>query len=342
MPTSSNVVEINSEELVFDTLKNVLALPQDVHDFARLSFNGFPTLQIRLRGDKFHGTITSGVMKGLLELQKAIYKSYAEAVYNSDNINKLTKHEKDCLEILVKVEQGCTLLNIDGQKTLEKWIEVMADKLTPKTIAAITLGVAALYFGSSSLNTYLNNQKDIRMAEVTEQAQKDTLNQISALSQTELEKMQIIANVKTQYPPVSRIQNHADDAHHSMVKSFSKVDEVDFGGTVIEGNVAEELTKTKRTSATEERLDGNYRILSVDSTDPLIFKVKVRNIENRHEFLANVQDETLEQRYKTLIQAAEWNRRPVKLNINARMVGEEVREATVIGASEYNTGNVQH
>lgn len=335
MPTSSNLLTISSEDMVFDTLRSVFALPQDTQDFAQLSFEGFPTLQIRLRGDKFHGTITTSVMKGLLELQKAIYKSYAEVVYNSDNINKLSKTEKEALELLVKVEQGCTLLNIDGQKTLEKWIEVMGDKLTPKTLAAITLGVAVLYFAHSGLNTYLNNQKDIRMSEVSEQSQKDTLEQVAALSQIELEKMQIIANVKVQYPQISRIQEHADDAHYSMLKSFSKANEVEFSGTVISGDVADELTKTKRSASTQERLDGDYRVVSVDSSNPLVFKVKVRNITSGQEFLANVQDETLERRYRTLIQAAEWNRSPVKLNINSRMVGEEVREATVIGASAY-------
>jgi len=336
MQTSNDLLIINSEDSIFDVLTDLMSLPQSIDDFNQLSFDGFPTLQIRLRGDKFHGTITTSVMKSLIELQKAIYKSYAQAIYNSDNINKLSKLEKDNLELIIKVEEGCTLLNIDAQETLNNWISAMADKLTPKTIAAITLGVAALYFSYSGYTNYLNTQKEIRMAEINDESQKGTLEKIVELSENEKEKMQLIADLKMQYPQVSNIQVHAEEAQHSLVKSFSKADEVELGGTVIDGDVAEELTKSKRKTATQGRADGDYRILSVDSTDPLMFKVKIRNISNNEEFMATVQDETLEQRYKTLIQKAEWNRTPVKLDINARLIGEEVREATVIGASEYN------
>jgi hypothetical protein len=70
----------------------------------------------------------------------------------------------------------------------------------------------------------------------------------------------------------------------------------------------------------------------VDSTNPEVFRVKIRDTVSAEEFVALVQDETLENKHKALIQKAEWSKTPIDLTINATEVGGEIRKAIVMSA----------
>ncbi|MBZ4262150.1 hypothetical protein LAN14_26715, partial [Mycobacterium tuberculosis] len=59
----------------------------------------------------------------------------------------------------------------------------------------------------------------------------------------------------------------------------------------------------------EIRLDGNYRIEKVDSTDPESFKVQVRNVDSDLRISCIVQDVFLDaSEHKKALQQAEWDR----------------------------------
>ena len=78
------------------------------------------------------------------------------------------------------------------------------------------------------------------------------------------------------------------------------------------------------------RLDGEFRILQVDSSDPTQFKVKVQNQKNGEELEAIVQDDSLDQHNRTILQTAEWLRQPVSLKINARQLRGKYKDATIL------------
>lgn len=123
---------IQSEEDAYDLLskckENLVDFSQDVE----IKFDGWPSLTVRLKGEKYKSTITPSIMAGFIEFQKAIYRSYALSRYNSININKLTKEEREELEIRVKVEEGSSLFGVDFQAALEKFMENVSDKLSKK------------------------------------------------------------------------------------------------------------------------------------------------------------------------------------------------------------------
>jgi len=292
-------------------------------------------LRIRLTGDGFNGTITPTVMKAFIEFQKAIYKSYAQARYNTDNTNKLSKQEKQDLEIVVKVEEGSSVFDVDAQEILEKMAVNMASSLTGDQVVIITLSLGAMFFTASSIKLFLNNRKEIRSQEVTSETELRRLEQVTALSEQETRRMEILTQAQQREPVVKHIHNYAEDLQNEMMKSFSSASSVQIDGVEFSGEVARELVKHKRNESVVERLDGLYRVLSVDSSNPLLFKIRIKNVQSQQEFISTVQDETFESRYKTIIQQAEWNRSPVNLSINAKLITGEVKEAVVIGAEVY-------
>ena len=81
-------------------------------------------------------------------------------------------------------------------------------------------------------------------------------------------------------------------------------------------------------------MDGIYRVLIVDTTVPSHIRIKVKDMSNQETFTAAIFDNSLDQKYKTLIQEAEWSKLPIQLLINAKDVGGQIKGAEVISATK--------
>lgn len=332
---------IRSEKDAYELLSKCINPDFDVADNVDISFDGWPTLEIRVKGDKFKSTITPSIMTGFIEFQKAIYKSYALTKYNSTNVNRLTKEEKEQLELLVTVSEGSSVFDIDFQAALEKFMDNVGNKLTRKDILVAVLSLGVLYFGESAYKNYLEERKEIRLAEVKSEEQAEAFKHLRFASEEETKRAKIMQELALQSVQVQNVQSQAHDAQTELVKSFRKTDEASFGTVAVDGETATELTKNARKKSLDVRLDGSYRVLLVDSSEVGVFKIRVRDVENKEEFTAIVQDESMDNKHKKLIQAAEWTKTPVNLVINAKDLDGEIKQAIVISASAYENNPVQ-
>lgn len=95
-------IVIRSEEDAYEVLRR--ARDRELGPYNRIIFDGWPTLNLYLQGEKFHQSITPTVMKGLLEFQKGIYRSYAAAKYDHP-AKRLSEKERDELEIRGHLEK---------------------------------------------------------------------------------------------------------------------------------------------------------------------------------------------------------------------------------------------
>ena len=273
-------------------------------------------------------------MHGFIEFQKAIYRSYALARYNSVNINKLSKEERDELELQIKVEEGSSLFGVDFQAAVEKFMDNVSNKLSKKDVMIIALVLSTGYFGTSSYKTYLEERRQIRQQELKSEEHMALIENLRFASEEETKRTKLITELAKQNSHVSNIQTYAHNAQTSLVKALRKSDTAEIAGVSIEGEVAAELVKNARKTSHVVRLDGTYRVLVVDSSNPDVFKIKVRDKTTKGEFIAIVQDETLDNKYKKLIQKAEWSKESVDLTINAKEVGGDIRQAIVMSAKE--------
>lgn len=330
-------IVIRSEQDAYDTLQ--LASAGKLPEHVELRFEGWPKLEIIVRGDGYQGTINPSVMHGFIEFQKAIYRTFALARYNSTNVNRLTQDEKDALELWVKVDVGSSRFTVDIQALLERFVEKAGDKVTPKSLVIIALIVATGYFGDSSFKNYMEERRLTRVAELQSEERIAELEAKRYAESLDVQRMQILADAVKDEPRAANIREYADDAHRDLVRSVRKAEESSIGGVTIEGEVANELTKNARRESKEIRLDGRYRVQVVDASQIDVFKIRVRDEESGEEFIAMVQDDSLDNRNKAVIREAEWARQPVLLTINARMVGDEIRKAIVIGARELVASN---
>lgn len=304
-----------------------------IQPFGKIVFKGWPTLNLNVQGDKFHQSITPTVMRGLLEFQKGIYQSYAAAKYDHPT-KRLSEDERSALEIRVDVKEGSSDFDINFQELAVKLVEQLGGKMDPVHVLIAVVSIAVLYFGTSSYKSYLENRKEIRAKEVSDETQRKTLEAMQFSSAQETERLKIISDIAKSDHRIENITRIAYEAQTEVVKSMAAGNKAVIEGIPLSAAEAETLTKNARRRSTEVRLDGVYRLVKLDWTDPSKFRVRVYSTETGTEFDADVQDDSLTGKYKEYLREAEWSRSPVALKINAKVFGAEQYHDAVIVAVE--------
>lgn len=326
--TEQPVISIANEDQLFDILKKIDSDLLNV-DGAKLEFVGWPTFSMRVVGEGYDATITPDLMKGFLELQNAIYRSYAMARYNTPKATKLNQRERELLTIRIKVEQGSSMFGIDFQQILEKLSGELIGKMDAKTIVIIVLGFAAMYFANSSYKNYLDSRAQTRIQEVQSEEKKAMLEQMRFSQEQETERAKVMASLMAQHPRLQTINNFSNDAKAELIKRSNDASYVEVQGITIDSESAVELMKNARRKSNKVLLDGHYRILFVDSSNPESFKVKLKSTDSDDEFIAVVEDTTLDHKFLVALQKGEWSRKPIKLHIDAKESEGEIRQAKV-------------
>lgn len=326
-----NEIVINNESDVYKLLEILSDKSFDMTklDNLNVDFNGWPILQVRMVGTQFNSSITAPVMKAFLELQKSLYRSFATAKYGVPSPAKLSKDEKQMLELIIKVEEGSSKFKIDLQQLLENTCKNLVGKMESKHILIAVLSIAVLYFGDSAYKNYLDNRKEIRQQEIKNDEQKATLDHLKFVGQEETKRAKIMADLAVQNPRVQTIVALSEDAKAEFLKRGSTASIMEYQGVKLSGDIADELGKNARKPSIDIRLDGLYRVLNVDSSDPIEFKVKVRNVRNGEEFTAAVQVNTLKMAHIQAIQNGEWARKLVNMTINAK---QRTKDNTIYNA----------
>ncbi|SDB03313.1 hypothetical protein SAMN05660653_00144 [Desulfonatronum thiosulfatophilum] len=324
---------IRSEEDAYSVLQRHIDGSIDLEDVS-IQFEGWPRLEVTLCGEKYRQSITPTMMKSFLEFQSEIYRSYSFIIYESYNIRLLSKEERDKLEIIVKVVGGSSIYDINFQEIIEKFLGKGIEKMDSKQITLIVITLAVLFFGNSAFRTYLDHRKNVRIAEVRSDEQREHLQALQFLSEQETERSRIIASIAAENDQVRDIQHFAYDAHGALVKSIAPASNGKIQGIEIDPETAEILTANARKHAEETRLDGTYKILRVDTSDPTEFKVRIQDTTSGQLIDAILQDSILSPQNKPTLERAVWARTPVSLAINARSLQGEIRNAVIISARE--------
>lgn len=318
---------ISSEEDAYSTLQ--MALKGKIPQGATLKFGDWANLHFVARGDEFNASITPPIMVGLLDYQRGIYRAFAAVKYG-DPAKRLSDSEKQALQINVKVSKGSAQYDVSTTELLKHFISEVAVKMPPEYVVISVLSVAVMYFGTSFLKTMLDNRKDVRIKEVSDETQRATLEAMRFSAEQETKRAAILAQAIQKQPSLQFAAAEATDAHSALVKSIRAARDAEISGVHLDREEAVVLTRNGRSDVTQARLDGKYRLLKLDWSEPGVFRVKVQRINDSLLLDADVQDDTLTGAYKDILKEAEWQRKPVFLSINAKKVGDNYREAVIV------------
>lgn len=178
----NEIIKIKSYEQVHKLLKEIISGNKNLkHTDIHVDEN-LGGILIHITGDKFQSTITTGVMKGIISLQKALYDGYSLLQYGK--IQKLTGAEKELLELQVRVNAGSSVIEILVDK-LAKAIGDKMEKLTSKEIIKIIIILILSYSASVLGGKYIDAKKEIELikqqGKVLSEVQKNTFYAIEKM-----------------------------------------------------------------------------------------------------------------------------------------------------------------
>lgn len=301
---------------------------------------------ITFRGDKLHGTITAPIMEAMLDLQGQVYKSYADIRYDG-NVRKLTKQDREKLQLVIDVEDGSTELIIAIRDILNQLQSMPPEIYT--TIALVLAGAYVLKGGIASGFKYLIEKQKQKLEHEQKLAQNEVeqarirgdiekLNVLTNSLSDSQEKVTKLADVLSKNAGKSAVValERAEDTAKTVAKVAQDIDEVQFGRQdapiVLKSDVAEIVGKSITTEWLDARLDGTYRVNIVNSKSDSSFKVGLRDVETGEEITATVQDDLKNAENKSLLSKAEWNKQPLYLKINAKQNEGKIKDAIILQA----------
>lgn len=175
-------IKIKSYEQVSALIETIITGESDLKNASIAIDETLGGILIHIEGDKFHSTITTGIMRGVINLQKALYDGYSLVQYGK--IQKLTTAEKEMLELQVKVDDGSSIIEILID-ALAKAIGEKMEKLTAKEIKNIVMTVVlaggVFFLGGK----YIDAKKEIARIEsqgkVITEVQKNTIYAIEVM-----------------------------------------------------------------------------------------------------------------------------------------------------------------
>lgn len=319
-------VVIDSEEKAFEVLEQ--ALKKKIGDAPlELKFEGWPSLQIRLKGPGYDSTITADIAEAVIDLQRAVNRAYARSVHGTANSRSLTDTERREVQFKAKVKRGSSIIEINLGDFAEKLATAITTKMTPEMLVLTVLGIAVTGASLLAYKAFLRHRSDDK------QVEQETRNRLE-MSQEETKRMQIMADAMKRVPALRHTRDDFDDARQAVLRSGANANSVEVNDLEIAGEAARIISTARRTESEEVQLNGNYTILQTDLRQPDLIRLRVQNRSSGQEFFASFRDQTLDRSQVGLLQNAEWSRQPIYLSINARSLRGEITTATVISVTQ--------
>lgn len=315
-------IVITNEKQAFDLLEK--AVKKELGDKAfTLKFERWPVLEIKLEGKGYDSTITADMAAALIEVQRAVNRTYARAVHNSANARTLKDDERQDIQFKAKVKRGSSVIEVNLGDFAEKLASMVTGKMTPEQLTITVLGIAIAGASLLAYKAFLKHRTEDKQIEQTERTKM-------VLSQEETKRLEIFGRAMKQEPVLVQVRDDFDNARVEIIRSTGDARTLTVNNIQLDNETTRIIGNTTRTESHEVQLNGTYTIHVADLRQQDEVKLRVQRTSDGLEFLASFKDQSLHQDQIKILQDAEWNRHPVYLSINARLLRGAVTVATVI------------
>lgn len=321
-------LQISSEDEAWEYLERSLngELPENTVPAVR--FTGWPHVEIYLPHTPIDSSLSPAMMEALLDLQKAIHRTHS--LVTTGEKSRLSNAEKDRLELRAQVKGGSSKIDIDLTQIAETWGTALIGKLTPEQAVAVIITAILALGGATVFSIWANKRAEIRKAELEEKGKERLFDAFEKLADEDTKRQKLYYEAMQRLPVLREVSAEADEAKTKLVKAVGE----EGGGTVdgipLDADVANDLVKNARRPAAEETLKSTFRVARVDTTSPDGFRVALRDTKTGEEVTASLMDALISDRHRSLIQAAEWNKEPVAVELRLRVSRGRTLSATVI------------
>lgn len=312
-------IRIASEDDLFRILEDLENGEQVEPD--DILFDGWPKYEVIIRGEDFKGGVPTRIMPALLSLQRSIDQAYALSVYGEQR--RLSSDERRRTEIIVHLEKGSTKFEAPLWDILNNALTAAANNMNGTQSLAAILGVAAILGGGWYLKLWLEAKSRDKKAEYDANASKEETERFRLVVELAQQNAQL-AGAKTAFEETNKqLINRLEDSDSLVLDSDA----------AISGSEARAIVRKLPDAPVEVRLDGDYRILSVQSGAVKSgFKATIENVKTGEKLAIDIPEGTLTPEQLASLQHGEWEKATLYMRINASKRGEKILKATLTHA----------
>lgn len=318
-------IVIRNEEEAFAYLEAALHDAYSDSSVA-VSFEGWPTVTIKLDGAGYDRTITPDIAEALVTLQQSLNRAYARAVHDSTNARVLTNAEKQNIQFKAKVSKGSSLIEINLSDQLQKIALELVTKMPPELVVVTILGLAVVAGSTFVMRDYIRRRSEDK------QLGEQTRERI-AMSEQETRRTEILAGALTRQPYIEHVQRDFDDARRDVLKGVGDAEKLEVQGIPLTPKDAKVVAATPRAETQHVQLNATYRIEKIDWSGGDETRVWLINVDSGRKFAATMNIANMAEDQKNLFRDAEWSQAPVYLSVNATELRGEVTTAAIVNVA---------
>lgn len=325
-------IKITSEEEAFALLKRLVDGFQLDEDF-EVEFESWPRFVIRIKGTDFDGTIPTRIMPTLLELQKEVHRVYCRTAYGEESTRRLSKQDREELELLVKVDKGSSIFETLLSEPITKILQTAVTKMTPEQLTALLivfgLSITSVLFWKVWIN-FRTKEKE--------------LDHTLELSRIEKEKMALIQKAMERFPGCQQASTGMDTVRNELLTRMKPSDQlhVDTGTAQqpypnpleLSGEEASQIIHKPRETAVERLIDGKFLLRHVDFTRPEGVRAELERAADGYAFRADIPLGVLGHDQIEALKNNSWGRTHVAMSILVKELNRSYTSAKVISVKE--------
>ncbi|STQ77443.1 hypothetical protein [Grimontia hollisae] len=218
---------INSESDFLSYVLDVLVYEKQEQ---KLVFEGWPLVNINIKGERYHSTLPIKLMEAFIGLQQEFDKAYTWISYGTSNRQRLTNSDKELLELVFKIEEGSTQATGGGGDWLNSIFErldvVLSDMNGRHKLILYT--VIALSISGTIVGTNLLDNQTKRL---TEEQKTEQIELLTNANNRSLEIMReiVLDRIEKDAPETKKVIEHFDEGYKGIVKAVPDAESMSIG-----------------------------------------------------------------------------------------------------------------
>jgi hypothetical protein len=196
---------ISSERKAWNALERLLTDDREVES---VQFEGWPTVELVLKGERYSSSMPSGLMRQVSGIQTLLNRLYGRLAYEGDG-RRLKHAERAEIELVYKVREGSIDLKADATGLLNRLGDALTKRGTQKGAILTLITLALMIEGGQVILGISSNRRDVEIKHLE-------------LLQKALEKAPEIKDAPDEFLTVyKRIVAAASDADHISIGDAS-------------------------------------------------------------------------------------------------------------------------
>ncbi|WP_157944515.1 hypothetical protein [Mangrovicella endophytica] len=333
------VFRIDSEDSAWEALDWLIRNRAEArHARLDLSDLSWTRVHLNFKGKPFEQTVTSSIMKGVVEFQNDLYRSLSLILKDDERITRLTDAEKSKSELIFKVDKGSSDLDAQAGDQLGL-LQIAVEKMSGRQVLIAVLTLLVLYFGYHGVDSYFEHKVEEKRVEAEEkgrqfdiQERKDLYDFVQKIIKSNPDRNRIINNAFRASPTAATIGEHNRHGFDEVIRNSAAAEQLTIQGTSLSSGVISEIRRSNRATSEEVVIKDLFRVVGVDSDNPESYTVHLENEDASQTIVAQLDDPLIQSRYQKAIQRSEWSDSLVMVHLTARRVGGMIKDAKITRA----------